>query len=1353
MPKFSGGDGELATGHGLAGRRVLLPFEAELCDAVGITKEQYFEFLAQAESIQIEREGFEHIPDVRNELVTAAGALTLAGQIVVSVAVGLTFTAIGMLLTPKPKAGDDDPRVDIRRPDNIGNNRFTPTFGFDSVQELAKLGQTVPLVFADQRDRENESYDKDSKVLRGGTRANSLLTFSMISSLGGSQRLRVFAVAGFVDPESGNLIAAKPDYEGLAFGSQLLQDYNPARVAAYFRGDHRSDRSVLTSDGPIKDGDWYEFDRGHFAYGAQLKPAEGNPSKCWWHPEEDPNKKRVRVFVGTRNPTNETKFGIYNPMPNGNYLRLEFEMLILPDAAERSISKQVRSRRQKMSAKLPVYAAVTKIDGDEVTYTISGKNDHWDDGQPNPKKPDEPLYFDPRPEVTGEDIKNLITQERLRIDTALEEGEMYMLGNQIGVLQRKIGEWNPGELWSDSEAQNVKYKFKMMQDGTGRPPKVRAIDATEKHWDPDATGVFQFAEAIVANNIACECTEIGIASTVWKKFNGTNVNNFPGTDFIQEMEEDDRGAQYDLGRIDAYVTRYSFFHIQIRRQGEDTWSDNINDEGVFAVKGNTPVEQFNSIRIYHNMGQYEFRMRPYPGMLAYHRHVNNGKKIYLLDSKIGLDNEPNPDNIQQISPGGGLSVWFEGRIENSLSDIASASNPESFKGAAGPGEGEYNVTGFSPENYGIIGSGNWVNVPDKNNPRYKGPTANDPYWNNDCARFMVLRRVQWPNNRQSFEYFWDGEKVAEVKWLSGTGIPDDDLLAQLETQDPNPSRCNNYDAKDSTTIRYQPRGVQTNSWMHIRTDDPNQTVYYYQIVRKEFKDRVADGEPVIVEPSGGNGSGLRFSLQKFTDGSYSWTLASKGDGYEPGDKVTIKELPDDAEKITLTVSERVNVQVDPTWWNDGETAPYSKVADYYTQKKETASHHSQPEHRISYINEFVKAADEATQGTYDDLASVGFVLNSSKQLTSLNQLSVYYREGLEIENLSANGSGQDGVIRRSHLFPEIAYFLLTNPQTGAGNIISPRQIDKHSFKVAADFCRANEYYWDGVIDERVNLREFLFQQASYCLLDFRMTGGRFGLVPAVPTDSTGEVLTNDDAIPKINALFTDGNIADLKVTTLMPEDRKLMEVEILYREERINQFPMTRTMGVKLQQYRSDLPVETYDLTQFCTSRRQAINFAKFALKARQWVDHTIEFKTTIQSMAGLEPGHYIRVMSQLCHPDRFLNGHVDDQGAIQASQEVPDGTEVYYWKPGWTGEDTVRTGTMQVTDGKANTPFHGSVFAAINQTRTDRVYKIDSIAIGEEGFVEVAATHMAVGGQGQLKLMTGWDEDRDFVINSRRRV
>jgi hypothetical protein len=166
------------------------------------------------------------------------------------------------------------------------------------------------------------------------------------------------------------------------------------------------------------------------------------------------------------------------------------------------------------------------------------------------------------------------------------------------------------------------------------------------------------------------------------------------------------------------------------------------------------------------------------------------------------------------------------------------------------------------------------------------------------------------------------------------------------------------------------------------------------------------------------------------------------------------------------------------------------------------------------------------------------------------------------------------------------------------------------------------------------------------------------------------------------------------------------------------------------------------------------VHFAKYALKSRQWIDHVIEFQTTPQSMSNVEPGDYIRIVSHLCHPDRFSTGHITDEGVIQSSQEIPNGTQVYYWNPSFTRDTAtnsfIRVGTISIGgDGKAQNALRGCVIAVVSATTSDRVYKVDSISIGEEGFVAVNATHMPVSGQGQLKVMTGWDDDRDFSINS----
>ena len=1318
MSSFSRNPSDLETSHGLANRRDLLPYEAELCNTVGISPEEYFEFLAEANAVVIKREGYEHIPDVQCELTT-----TLA---IVQLVVGLAMTAAAVLMTPKPRSSDNE-RIDIKRPDQIGRNRFTPTFAFDTVQELARLGQTVPIVFADQVPlTAGQQQNQDSSVLRGGTRANSLLTFSMLSSTGSGQRLRVFGVAGF-SGRGKNLFGAQPDYDGLAFGDQLVRDYNPGRIAAYFRGHN--------SDGPIERSDKYVLEGADY----QLIPPDGNPSLVYWHPSGTHEK----AFSGARNPSNESEFGVYSPMPNGNYWKVDFQMFIVPDAAESNDKDRVKSIRDKISSAFPLYGAITRISGDIVTYRLDQRNDEWED------------LFNAEQGVTGEDIANQVNQQRLNIDSSLNEGDTYILNNQVAILTSKTPEpFVPG-------SKSVTCTFKLTEDGSGAPPTVMTNDTDGnkvedsepygrgiKHWDKDANQIQKFSDALVANNVACDCTEIGIGSTVWKRFQGANVNNFPGRDFITEMENNDTGGTFDMGRLDAYVTRYSFFNIQIRRQGELNWSENINGGGLFAVKGNSPVERFNSVRIYHPRGQYEYRMRPYPSKLAYYRHKDNNKQIYLLDAKKGLDDIG--ASVYRIgdSPAG-FDVYFEGR-NITINEEGLVTNKESIKGEQGAENLDYKVTSVSPTTWkpeADLGTGLWPNDPEQNNPAYRGPTDANPA-SVPCGT-KVLRRVFYKENTQRWVFYWEDAKVADIS-LPGTGMPNrEDLIGYQRFFEDN--TCSKV--VDNDNIRYQPSGLTT-PYYTSSIDAGGKQVFTYAISRKKRTSDLSIKKVETAKAIGGSGSGLVFTLTEYNDGSFSWVIKEKGKDYRDDDKVRLNEIPEKDFRIILQATGVPSTEGndDPGWDNVGDTAPLSMITDFYHRNTESSSHKDNPEHRVTYVNEFVLAPDEVVHGNYRNLASLGFTLSSSKQLTSLTQLSAYYQKGLRVEKLGKNYS--PGTMGASNIFPEIAWFLLTDGTTGAGGIISKEQLDRDSFSRAADFCRANQYYWDGVIDERVNLRSFIHEQASYCLLDFTMKGGKFGLEPTVPYNNDFTLKTNDDAIPEIKALFTDGNIREMQVTTLPPEERKLFEAEILYREERINQFPQTRSTSLRLSRYSDALAVETFDLTQFCTSRRQAVNFGKYALKARQWIDHVIEFQTTPESMYNVEPGDYIRVISHLCHPDRFATGHITNDGIVQSSQDIANGTRVYYWNPTFTKDAAtnsfIRVGTLSISsDGRAQNALRGCVFAVVSETTSNRVYKVDTIAIGEEGFVAVTGTHMAVGGQGQLKVMTGWDDERDFDINS----
>ena len=88
---------------------------------------------------------------------------------------------------------------------------------------------------------------------------------------------------------------------------------------------------------------------------------------------------------------------------------------------------------------------------------------------------------------------------------------------------------------------------------------------------------------------------------------------------------------------------------------------------------------------------------------------------------------------------------------------------------------------------------------------------------------------------------------------------------------------------------------------------------------------------------------------------------------------------------------------------------------------------------------------------------------------------------------------------------------------------------------------------------------------------------------------------------------------------------------------------------------------------------------------------------------------------------------------------------EILYWEPGTEG---VKSTKLKVKNGKAqDTELRGTLFTIKNSTTTDRVYKVESLSYGDEGFVEVAASHVPLTPSGSLAVLD-WGNN-NFVIDT----
>jgi hypothetical protein len=180
--------------------RSLLPFEVELCDELDLTAEEYFYFQQLSDAYNGKRPAeydLAGVPDAQ------AGPII---PIVISLVVGIAISAIGALLAPKPAKPKTPPQ--LRTTDQTSAKRFLQSEGFSSVQDVAVLGETIPVVFANRRGE------------LGGVRVNAMLLGSQLLSRGTGPQLKAAKLLSL------GQLAEQPDFNGYAIGDQTLKTYS-----------------------------------------------------------------------------------------------------------------------------------------------------------------------------------------------------------------------------------------------------------------------------------------------------------------------------------------------------------------------------------------------------------------------------------------------------------------------------------------------------------------------------------------------------------------------------------------------------------------------------------------------------------------------------------------------------------------------------------------------------------------------------------------------------------------------------------------------------------------------------------------------------------------------------------------------------------------------------------------------------------------------------------------------------------------------------------------------------------------------------------------------------------------------
>jgi len=246
--------------------------------------------------------------------------------------------------------------------------------------------------------------------------------------------------------------------------------------------------------------------------------------------------------------------------------------------------------------------------------------------------------------------------------------------------------------------------------------------------------------------------------------------------------------------------------------------------------------------------------------------------------------------------------------------------------------------------------------------------------------------------------------------------------------------------------------------------------------------------------------------------------------------------------------------------------------------------------------------------------------------TSVRQLSVFYKKGVKVAKYSL---GTPSVSEASNSFVDLAMHLFSLIKrvdgTETAGIAMP--INTSNLQTLGTFCENNRLLFNGIIEQSVNVVDYISKTAQFFLLAFVSTNGQFSLRPLLPINGSNEI---DTTALTPSAIFTESSIlpGSFQKRYIELDSRRNINISLVYREVTPAEIGVTRTSTVRYSTADANDPVEQFDMTDFCTNPDHAILFAKYELAKRKHSTHTVLFDTPLLT-SELIPSQIIKIQRQ----------------------------------------------------------------------------------------------------------------------------
>lgn len=680
----------------------LLPYEKYIIGQIGCTEEEYLWFKSQV---------------IRRSILQPAEG-PRAGFIVpilVNLVIGIGLSLLSALLFPQPRQRER-PEITATREGGKGlrsNTSASPRSGFNSLQEVASIGQIVPVVIAKRQQAVG------GQQFLGGVRVNLPLVWSRMRSLKGSQFFMGIFLAGAA-PMSQNAW----DQRGWAFGNNTLGAYAFTGVAEFEGG--RFTFYYRNNGGRVLPADYILGRNPETEPGNAVNDPEPGPDVFAFRGAGD---SWVRQFAMAETPSTSKVFGLFGWCPNAmlyrattairptmqaqidanNYVVARDDASALCDIWEAKYHWSMRGAVVELRLNgSPDWSTVVPggsfavenrsvMPGDRVRYYLGNSTDSATTIKFDTSNSAFLVDNDSSADLKTTQVGAGVAGRQVSADNILSVGELYRIGSAWAVLEERQPSFNPVRDFfvSDQDEEppgngtSMFYQFVIVRAGVitfASPDCLNPPEAGQTifppPWDRDTelstvanntyfrygtcsrySQIFRMAVASVSSVREVRLMEIGLKSRVGISINGmTEFRSCPTVKQINDRAGYTKHLTFADGTISTAIytsntlttraQRYSLFAMSYRNLSSVNWT--LYPE-IFAVAGNSQEDVYSFIRVeFPNLARWEVRLEPISSWELRSGQVNS---IRVVDSR---------GDRERFSAGGSVFVTTIGYRVNPL---------------------------------------------------------------------------------------------------------------------------------------------------------------------------------------------------------------------------------------------------------------------------------------------------------------------------------------------------------------------------------------------------------------------------------------------------------------------------------------------------------------------------------------------------------------------------------------------------------------------------------------------------------------------------------------------------------------